>query len=208
MINNKLEEQEKEEFKQYNKNYEISTHGNCRRILDNGTYRIINGSINNHGYKYLQISNKGKRTNILFHHMVAKCFLNKLNNDKNLIDHIDRNKLNNNINNLRYVNHKENIQNSCIYRNDIKETDKILRRTILNKELYYKKNGGSKTRKKGTGQLYQRENGNWRACIQKNNIRYGKTFKSKEEAENFLNELSYDYHRSEYLINKSAMTYQ
>ena len=176
-------------FKNCFENYEISNFGNVRRKLKNGSYRNINGSILNRGtgYKYFQIQRDGKRINYLFHHLVALHFIGE-RPDGMVIDHINRDSLDNSVKNLRYCSQKENIHNCHRYRNDIEETDLRLRKNILSVERD-RKNGRFKgvRRKKGTGQLYQRKNGSWRAVIIINKIRYDKTFKTKEEAESFLN---------------------
>ena len=116
-------------------NYEISNFGNVRRKLLCGIYKNITGSLlkRGGGYKYFQVQREGKRINFLFHHLVAKYFIGE-RPEKMIIDHIDRNSLNNHIDNLRYCSQKENIQNSKIYRDDIIETDLRIRRNILSRE--------------------------------------------------------------------------
>lgn len=61
------------------------------------------------GYKAIQIEVGGKYKSVLAHRLVAEVFLG-LNRDdtKTLVDHIDRNKANNNVANLRLVNHLQN----------------------------------------------------------------------------------------------------
>lgn len=120
--------------------YEISNFGNCRRKMNNGIYKIINGSILNRGkgYKYFQINRNGKRINFLFHILVAKYFIGE-RPDKYDIDHIDRNSLNNNVNNLRYVEHIVNCRNTDRYREDIEETNIKKRKCLLTKD-YNEKN--------------------------------------------------------------------
>lgn len=105
-----------EEFRTCFEDYEISNFGNCRRKLKNGNYKIIKGSVMNRGYKYFQVMRNGIRHNFLFHQMVAKCFIGERNDLDT--DHIDRNKLNNNLSNLRYITHKEN---SCNRKEFIEE---------------------------------------------------------------------------------------
>ena len=99
-----------EEWKLTIETYEISNLGNVRRLLKNGKYLYLKCSIQNIGYKYFQMTRNGKRLNFLIHHLVANEFIGERPNNF-VIDHIDRNKLNNNVNNLRYITQKENMFN-------------------------------------------------------------------------------------------------
>lgn len=103
-----------EEYKLYIYDYEISNLGNIRRKMNSGNYKVVSGSTGNRGYKYFQLNRDGKRINHLVHHAVAKLFIG--DRPENLvIDHIDRNKLNNNVSNLRYITQKENCFNQdCV----------------------------------------------------------------------------------------------
>lgn len=121
-----------EEYKKCFEEYEISNFGNCRRTLKSGEYRDVKGSINK-GYRYFQNKKGVQRKNYLFHHMVAKCFIGD-RPDNLVIDHIDRNPLNNNVENLRYITQKENLRNTDRYRDDIEETDRSKRNIIMAKE--------------------------------------------------------------------------
>lgn len=168
--------------------YEISNWGNVRSNTLKSGGKLLTCSINNKGYKYFQQFKNGKRINHLIHHLVAKLFLGE-RPDGLVIDHIDRNPLNNKVDNLRYITQSENCKNQNRYRVDILETDKRLRANILQKERETKQRrdaGVEERRPKGTGQLYQRDTGNWRGVITINKIRYDKTFKTKKEAEEFL----------------------
>ena len=111
-----------EEFKNATEDYEVSNFGNIRKKLKNGNYKLIGGSILNRGYKYFQLQRDGKRINYLIHHLVANLFIGE-RPENQVIDHIDRNKLNNNVSNLRYTTQKENMKNKDNYINDIEETD-------------------------------------------------------------------------------------
>lgn len=127
-----------EEFRRCFEKYEISNFGNCRRQLKGGEYTNVYGSVTSNGYRYFQVNRDNKRINKFFHHLVAQMFVGE-RPEKKVIDHIDRNKLNNNHSNLRYVTHKENMQNTDKYRHDILEQDKKKRHNILNKEYNEKK---------------------------------------------------------------------
>jgi len=184
-----------EEWKIAIETYEISNFGNCRKKLKNGNYITINGSLQSTPasktikYRYFQLQRDGKRTNYLFHHLVAYQFIGD-RPEGLVIDHIDRNPLNNHISNLRYITQKENTCNTCKYRVDITETDPRLRKNISAKEKYAKKQqelGLERRRPRGTGTLHERETGSWRAVITINKVRHDKTFETKEEAEQFLN---------------------
>ena len=102
-----------EEFKSCFERYEVSNLGNIRKKLNNGNYKELKGSIQNRGYKYFQTHREGKRTNHLIHHIVAKLFIGE-RPDKLVIDHIDRNPLNNKVENLRYITQKENTRKQFI----------------------------------------------------------------------------------------------
>lgn len=122
------------------KDYEISNFGNCRRLMKDGTYRIIKGSLNRkkNGYKYFNVTENKIRKKLYFHHLVAKHFIGERPVNFQ-IDHVDRNTLNNNVCNLRYVTPKENAQNTLKYRKDILTDDKKERKRILQKEFRFRK---------------------------------------------------------------------
>ena len=171
-----------EEWKISIKDYEVSNKGNVRR-----KDKIIKCSILSCGYKYFQLVKNYKRTNYLVHILVAKCFIGERPQGL-VIDHIDRNKLNNNVENLRYITQQLNCCNHKCYRNDIVADTQKERLKIMVRE-YDIKSGKNKQiyRQRGSGTLYQRENGNWRCVLTKNKTKiYDKTFKTKEEAEYFM----------------------
>lgn len=92
-----------EEWKSFrDTKYLVSSYG---RVRNGKTEKIMKGKISSVGYReYCLIINK-KKTTFLAHRLVWEAFYNEI---PEVINHIDGNKLNNNINNLENVSYKEN----------------------------------------------------------------------------------------------------
>lgn len=85
------------------KKIQVSTHG---RIKSNN--RLLKGSLSSQtGYIIISISNNKIRKNESVHKLVAKCFLDNPNN-KEIVNHKDQNKKNNNVDNLEWCTRSEN----------------------------------------------------------------------------------------------------
>jgi hypothetical protein len=87
-------------------NYEVSTEGEVRNSKTN---KILKFFLAN-GYCNIKLYNEINRKHKSVHRLVALAFL-PLVEGKLFVDHIDRNKLNNNVSNLRWVTPSENSNN-------------------------------------------------------------------------------------------------
>lgn len=84
----------------YNGRYTIDENGNVySKGIKMKPYKI------NSGYLSIKLQNKRVRKSYLIHRLVAEYYLE----GQGVVDHIDGNRLNNNVNNLRYCTQKENL---------------------------------------------------------------------------------------------------
>jgi hypothetical protein len=85
--------------------YQISNLGNVRGYK--GDKPLIPGIVSC-GYCQVRICKDGVYKNAYVHRLVAEHFLEKPEEGRNIVDHIDRNKTNNCVSNLRWVTPSEN----------------------------------------------------------------------------------------------------
>lgn len=89
--------------------YQVSDNGLVRSLRFN-KIKIMR-QINVHGYYYVNLTgDNGVKNRFAIHRLVATAFLPNPEN-KPAVDHIDCNKSNNNVSNLRWVTHSENSNN-------------------------------------------------------------------------------------------------
>ncbi len=87
-------------------NYLVSNFGN---VKNSKTGRVLKSIIQATGYTAVNLNGK----TLLIHRLVCKAFIPNPCNKPN-VDHIDNNRTNNNVNNLRYVTQQENTFNATI----------------------------------------------------------------------------------------------
>jgi len=112
----------------FNNQYYINSNGDIYKLCSFANYKKnksfsvieVNQRINFYGYKIVSI---GKEYRI--HQLVAMHFLNHIpNNHRLVIDHIDENKLNNNVNNLQIVTNHQNLTKARYLKN---KNDKLFK---------------------------------------------------------------------------------
>jgi hypothetical protein len=98
-------------------NYEISDHGNVRNTK---TGRTLKNKIRKDNYSEvglpILINGKNKQNFLKIHRLIGLAFIDNPENKK-CIDHVDCDRQNNHVSNLRWATHTENQQNSSIHKN-------------------------------------------------------------------------------------------
>jgi hypothetical protein len=89
-------------------NYEVSILGNIR----NKKTKYILKSKEKNGYYRVTLMKNKQKCDVSIHRIVAKTFIKNEDKTKNTVNHIDGDKLNNNLNNLEWVSQKENIKHA------------------------------------------------------------------------------------------------
>ena len=123
--------------------YEVSNKGNIRSVNKESNkinLRKTKVYIDHTNYKSIKITTRdiyGKHKTFCVAHLVAYCFLGE-RPDGLEIDHINRDSLDNTIENLRYVTRLENARNTSKRRTDILEQDQKKRDKIIIKEHRWK----------------------------------------------------------------------
>lgn len=121
-INGEYHEEEWLDIEGYEGLYQVSSKGRVRsidRVLQNsrGVNRHLKGKIitpstrATGGYPTVHLLKNGSMHTVAIHRLVAKAFIAQgVSTDGYEVDHIDSNRTNNDVNNLRYITHAENME--------------------------------------------------------------------------------------------------
>ncbi len=136
------------------KNYETYAINKKGQILDLRSKKLMKQYPNISAGDYLQVSliNENGYKTFRVHRLVGETFLENTEN-KSTIDHIDRNRHNNNLENLRWANHTEQNYNT-------ESKGKIKHKFIMLEDIKSKKN----------------PNPSWKITIKRKNLKYTKRF--------------------------------
>lgn len=74
--------------------------------------RILSPSDNGNGYKYITVTQNGKRKHLYVHRLVADLFIPKIDG-KDVVNHLDYDRGNNRVDNLEWCTQKENTRYSA-----------------------------------------------------------------------------------------------
>ena len=100
------------QIKGYEKLYEISNYGNIRSLKRNNTNgRQLSKNFGARGYYQVTLSKNNVRKTARIHRLVAETFIPNVEK-KEIVNHIDGNKLNNNVDNLEWCTEKENVNHA------------------------------------------------------------------------------------------------
>ena len=125
------------------------------QVININTGKYITNYINSDGYYSVNLYKNNKKKGFKLHRLIYKARNPQINIEELFIDHIDQDKLNNNINNLRIANRSENNCNRLVQKNN-KST--------------------------GIKNIYKTEYNTFNVIIIKDKKRYSKNFKTLEEA--------------------------
>ena len=97
--------------------YQISNYGQIKSLTfinkqcKKKREKILKSYINNRGYKIIKLTKNKTKKAFFIHRLVAENFIDNLENKKE-VNHIDGNKLNNNVKNLEWCTRSENMHHA------------------------------------------------------------------------------------------------
>jgi len=121
--------------------YQVSNLGNVRRLNKTKSPRLLKPYKLKSGYLQVCLCVDNYKELITIHRIVALAFLqNKDTYTNNEVDHIDRDKMNNKVQNLRWVSKTENCKNRKSFKGIYIITDTRPNKTTMYRVNYYENN--------------------------------------------------------------------
>lgn len=148
-----------EDIPGYEGHYSIDNLGN---VWSHKSQKYMTQYIDDNGYYAVRLNKKPEivRKNIRIHRLLGLLFINNPDN-KPHIDHINRIRTDNRLENLRWATHAENMSNKSLYQNN----------------------------RLNTQYIHKRENNTFRFRIDRYGLHHSKTFDTLEEAINYRNNM-------------------
>lgn len=139
-----MNEEQWKEIRQFEGRYEVSSLGQVRNIK---TQHILKPVVNHKGYLTIKFNTKGKEYKFSVHRLVAMVFIPNDNEDYTQIDHINRVKTDNRVENLRWVNNSMNSLNRDFMNMKLSKRNKTGKIGVRFKDKKYEVYIGTKNRK-------------------------------------------------------------
>jgi len=120
--------------------YQISNLGRVKSLNYNHTKQeqILKHRLDKGGYSVCCLSNQGIKKTKKIHRLIGEAFLENTEN-KPTIDHIDRNKQDNHLDNLRWATHKEQIANQFHGLVGTNTGEPYISYNVVNSRYYFQK---------------------------------------------------------------------
>jgi hypothetical protein len=94
------------DIKNYESLYQVSNLGNVKNLKTN---KILSSNANQYSYRYVQLRKDNRWKQYSVHRLVAITFIPNPNNHPT-VNHIDRNKHNNRVDNLEWCSYSDNVK--------------------------------------------------------------------------------------------------
>ena len=117
----------------YEGRYQISNLGKVRSLVRD---ILLKPALDSKGYPQVRLYNEGQGKSYRVHKLVADHFIPNLDN-KAQVNHIDENKLNNNVNNLEWMTNKENMNHGTRNKRAGINISKVKSKPITNGETIF-----------------------------------------------------------------------
>ena len=99
-------------LKKYEGLYEINESGEIRSLHKRNLYYVLEQRIDRAGYYTVRLTKMGITSTCLLHRLLAETFIENLESHKKYINHLDGNKLNNELSNLQWCTASENMKHA------------------------------------------------------------------------------------------------